>query len=99
MRLIVGLGIRIILPSFQIRGTWFWFRLMLYMCVRYVIALWPKYFKCLMLMTSGNVEFLFWVLCIARVVSCSETVICVFCSFFIFLSITVVVYMVDYFVV
>ena len=32
-------------------------------CVRYVIALWPKCVKYLMLMSSGPVEWLFLALC------------------------------------
>ena len=35
-------------------------------------------------MTELNAKLLFLVFCIARFVSCSETLICVFCSFFYF---------------
>ena len=38
---LLGLGMGIILPNFQIWDTWFWLRLMS-MCVMYVTAFWPK---------------------------------------------------------
>ena len=64
-----------ILPSFQVWGTWFYLMLMLYMCVRYILAFGPKHFKCLILMSSGPVELLFFFsFCFA---SCLEIVICV----------------------
>ena len=63
---------------------------MLYMCVGCVIAFWPKGVKCLVLMSSGPVGLLLLAFCIACFVSCSEILICVFCTFSIFLSMTVV---------
>ena len=69
------------------------------MCVRYAIAFGPKCFKCLMLMSSGPIELIFLAYCIACFVSCSEIMTCVFCSFFIFLYMTRLMCVVEYFVV
>ena len=52
-----------------------------------------------MLMSLGPVELLFLACFIACFVSCSEIVTCVFCSFFIFLSMTLLLCVVEYFVV
>ena len=73
-------------------------RLIVYMCVRYVIAFSSKCFKCLMLISPGPVELLLLDCCIACFVSCSEIGTCVFCSFLIFLSMTLLLCIVDYFV-
>ena len=55
-------------------------------------------FNCLTLMSSRPVE-LFLASCVACFVSCSELVTCVFCSFFIFFSRTLLLCVVEYFVV
>ena len=52
-----------------------------------------------MLMSSGPVQLLFLACCIACFVSCSEIVACVFCSFRIFLSMTLLLCVVEYIVV
>ena len=52
-----------------------------------------------MLMSSGPVELLFLACFIACFGSCSEIVTCVFCSFFIFLSKTLLLCVVENFVV
>lgn len=53
----------------------------------YVMALGPRCFKCLMLMSSGPVEFEFCVRLMAVIVSCSVIMMGVCGSFRIFLSI------------
>ena len=49
------LSLGFILQNFQIWGTLFSLRLMLYMCVSHVIAFWPKCFMCLMWISSDLV--------------------------------------------
>ena len=92
----LDLRMAVILPSFQIWGILFWLRLMLYMCVRYVTAFWPKCFKRLMLMSSGPVELLFSTCCI---VFWSEIKTCLFCCFLSFCLLTLLLCIVEYFVV
>ena len=71
------------------------------MCVRYVIAFWPIYFKCSMLISSGSVDLFVFSLLHCLFCVLFKTVACVFCSFFIFffLSMTLLACVVEYFVV
>ena len=55
---LLGLGIGMILASFQRWGIVLVFSAMLYICVSSCIACGPRYFKCLMFMLSGPVELL-----------------------------------------
>ena len=60
---LLGLGIGMILASFQNFGIVFVLSAVLYICVRNWMASGPKCFRCLMLMLSGPVElFMFEVL-------------------------------------
>jgi len=69
-----GLGMGIILATFQMFGIVLVFRAVLKMCVRSVMASGPKCLRCLMLMSSGPVELLFGE-CFIAVVICSFVIV------------------------
>ena len=82
-----GLGIGMIFACFQVLGIVFVLMEMLNMCVRYLMAVGPRCFRCLMFMLSGPVELLFFACLIACIVWPVVIVIGVFLSFLVFLSI------------
>ena len=84
---LLGFGMGIILATFHMCGMVFVFSEMLNICVRRVIALGPRCFKCLMLMLSGPVELLFRDCFIACCVCSSVMGMCVDLSRDVFLSI------------
>lgn len=84
---LLGLGIGIILASFQFFGIMFELSAKLYMAVRYPIASEPKCLRCLMFMLSGPDELLFLDALIAAIVCSVVIVKCVVGSLWVYRSI------------
>jgi len=83
-----GLGIGIVLALFHMCGMLFVFSTMLNRCVRCLIAVGPKCFRCLMFMSSGPVELLF-LCCFIAVRVCSVVMFMFWqCSFLMCLSVS-----------